>query len=92
MPGRVIWASATARAIPKSVTFTRPSRLIMMLPGFTSRWTIPRWWAAWRARAVSAVIRAAWRGGRAPVRLTIEARSSPSTSSMTMNGPASSWP
>ena len=34
-----------------------------MLPGFTSRWTIPRWWAAWRARAASAAIRAAWRGG-----------------------------
>jgi hypothetical protein len=33
--------------------------LIITLPGFTSRWTIPRWWAAWSARAVSATIRAA---------------------------------
>ena len=40
-PGSVIWASATARAMPKSATFTRPSRPMRMLPGFTSRWTMP---------------------------------------------------
>ena len=32
--------------MPKSATFTRPSLESMMLPGFTSRWTIPRAWAA----------------------------------------------
>ena len=56
-----------ARAIPKSATFTRPSLESMMLPGFTSRWTIPRAWAAERARATSAATRAAWRGGERAV-------------------------
>ena len=34
-------ASAIARAIPKSMTFTAPASLIMMLPGLMSRCTIP---------------------------------------------------
>ena len=58
IPGSVIWASAIARAIPKSVTSTRPSWASRMLPGLMSRWTIPRAWAAASARATSAAIRA----------------------------------
>ncbi len=79
IPGRVIWASAIARAIPKSVTSTRPSWASMMLPGLMSRWTIPRAWAAASARATSAAIRADWAGGSGPVRRRSVARSSPST-------------
>ena len=92
MPGSVRAASAIARAMPKSATFTRPSRVTRMLPGLMSRWTKPFSWAAAIAWATSAVRRAAWRGGRAPLRRMIEARSSPSTSSMTMNGPTVSVP
>ena len=33
--------SAASRAIPKSVTIARPSRASRMLPGLTSRWTMP---------------------------------------------------
>jgi hypothetical protein len=33
--------SASARAMPKSITFTAPALLIMMLAGFTSRWMMP---------------------------------------------------
>ena len=44
----------SARAMPKSTTLTRPSRPISTLPGFTSRWTMPRAWAAARARATAA--------------------------------------
>ena len=33
-------------AIPKSVSSTRPSAVTRMLPGLTSRWTKPAWWAA----------------------------------------------
>ena len=33
--------SETARAMPKSMTLTAPSGVIMTLPGFTSRCTMP---------------------------------------------------
>ena len=39
-----------ARAIPKSVTFARPSSSTITLCGLRSRWMTPRWWAK-RARA-----------------------------------------
>ena len=32
--------------MPKSVSRTRPSAVTRMLPGLTSRWTKPAWWAA----------------------------------------------
>jgi hypothetical protein len=44
------------------------------------------------ARATAAVMRAACRGGSGPLARRIVARSSPSTSSMTMNGPFGSSP
>ena len=59
MPGSVSADSASARAIPKSATFTRPSWVTRMLPGLMSRWTNPRAWAAASARAAWATIRAA---------------------------------
>ena len=52
----------TARAMPKSVTFTSPSGVMRMLPGLTSRCTTPWRWANARAAAVPAPIRAIWFG------------------------------
>src|SRR5699024_2058962 len=34
-------ASAIARAMPKSITFTWPASLIITLPGLMSRWAVP---------------------------------------------------
>jgi hypothetical protein len=38
-------ASARLCAIPKSTSRVRRSRASSTLPGFTSRWITPRWWA-----------------------------------------------
>ena len=59
-------ASAASRAIPKSVMSARPSRASRMLPGFTSRWTIPRMCATPRAREMSSPSRATSATDRAP--------------------------
>ena len=40
-----VMSDAPARAIPKSVTFARPSSSTITLCGLMSRWTIPRRWA-----------------------------------------------
>ena len=40
-PALVIGASATLRAMPKSVSLTRPSSATSTLPGLTSRWVMP---------------------------------------------------
>ena len=74
--------------MPKSTTLTRPSRPIRTLPGLHVAVDDPAWRGRPRAPGPTpAAIRAAWRGGSAPLRRRIVARSSPSTSSMTMNGP-----
>ena len=49
-------ASAIARAIPKSITFTMPASLIMMLPGLMSRCTIPARWEYSSALSSAAMI------------------------------------
>ena len=85
-------ASAARRAIPKSVMSARPSRASSTLLGFTSRWTIPRMCATASAREMSSPSRALSAIDRAPVRRSLAARSSPSISSMTRNGPAGSEP
>ena len=54
-------ASGPTRAKPKSATHTFPVTSRMRLPGFTSRWTMPRLWACSRASAASAIRRAAVR-------------------------------
>ncbi len=36
--------SATARAMPKSITFTSPDGVSMTLAGLMSRWTMPARW------------------------------------------------
>src|SRR4029450_10308868 len=52
--------------MPKSSTLTSPSLVSMTLLGFTSRWTMPRRWAASRASATAAATRAGSAGGRGP--------------------------
>ena len=78
------WPSPSALAMPKSMTFTAPARLIMMLAGLTSRWMM-----LWRCEKSSAAHTSAitsmtfcWDIG--PVVLTISRRVCPSTYSMTM--------
>src|SRR5688572_25284456 len=46
-------------ASPKSRTFTTPSRVILMLAGLWSRWTMPLSWAASSASAICRAIRRA---------------------------------
>ena len=77
------WLSS-ARAIPKSSTFTCPSGVTMMLPGLMSRWTIPAACAALSASATCAAIRAARAGSSGPSSRRMSARLRPGTSSITM--------
>ncbi|SIL56328.1 Uncharacterised protein [Mycobacteroides abscessus subsp. abscessus] len=77
-------ASETARAMPKSITFTAPVLLIMMLAGLTSRWMMPCWWlklSAWHESAMTSMAR---RIGMGPSSLTMSRRVMPSTYSITM--------
>ncbi len=74
----------TARAIPKSATFTWPRGERSTLPGFTSRWTTPLRWAKASAEATSMVMSAARSGCRGPSSRRIWERLRPSTYSMTM--------
>ena len=52
---------------PKSSTLTWPSSVIMTFSALTSRWMMPWWWAAARASATIAPMRATSAGARAPV-------------------------
>ena len=74
---------ATALARPKSRILTVSSGVIRMFAGLRSRWTIPRSCAASSASAICRAIGCASLQARGP-RATRAARSSPSTSSMTM--------
>ena len=62
-------ASASARAIPKSVSFTSPAGFTSMLDGFTSRWTMPALWAAASASAAWRISGPASSGGQCAVPL-----------------------
>ena len=77
-------ASAIARAMPKSITFTAPALLIMMFAGFTSRWMMPCWWlklSAWQASAIVSMARC---DGIGPSLCTMSRSVTPSTYSITM--------
>ena len=76
-------ASASARAIPKSVSFTSPCGVTIMLDGLTSRWTIPAACAAASASAACRTSGAASSGVRAPSRAISPLSVTPSTYSMT---------
>jgi hypothetical protein len=73
-----------ALARPKSRTLTVPSDRTLMFAGFRSRWTMPCSCAASSASAICAAIAALSSIGIGPRAMRC-ARSSPSTSSMTMN-------
>ncbi len=78
-------ASARARAMPKSITFTAPFLLIMMLAGLTSRWMMPCWWlklSAWQASAMTSMARCDGIGPPSPC--TMSRSVTPSTYSITM--------
>ncbi len=72
------------RAMPKSMTFTVPSRVTMTLPGLMSRWMTPCACAAASAPQIFCAISADWTGvGRRPAARN-SARVRPSTNSITM--------
>ena len=78
------WPSASARAMPKSITFTAPAWLIMMLAGLTSRWMIWCRWLKSSAAQTSAMISRTRCWVIGPDVLTISRSVCPSTYSITM--------
>ena len=80
--------SASARAMPKSMTLTAPARVIITFAGLMSRWMIPLRWLKSSAPQTSAMISMARRGGSRPSVLRMSRSVRPSTYSMTMNGTA----
>jgi hypothetical protein len=78
--------SATARAMPKSITFTSPFGVSITLAGLMSRWMMPARWLYSKASRTSAAISSARSGRiRRPSRSTSR-RVRPSTYSITMYG------
>ena len=75
-----------ARAMPKSITFTAPVGVIMMLAGLMSRCTMPRLWLNSSAVHTSAMMEIARLGGSAPWRWISFPTVWPSTYSITRNG------
>ena len=78
--------SPSARAMPKSMTFTAPVFVSMMFAGLTSRWMMPCRCEKSSAPHTSARIDDARRGSSGPSRRTMSRSVSPCTSSITMNG------
>ena len=82
----------STRAMPKSITFTVPSRVTMTLPGLMSRWITPAACAAASAAQIFWAISAACTGvGLRPVSMN-SPRVRPSMNSITMNCVPSSAP
>ncbi len=76
--------SASARAMPKSITFTAPALLIMMFAGLTSRWMMPCWWLKFNASHASAMTSTACCWFIGPSLRTMSRNVTPSTYSITM--------
>ena len=76
--------SSTARAMPKSITFTAPVEVSMMLPGLMSRWMIPARWEYSRASRTPVTISTASGMGTASPSPRNSRTVCPSTYSMTM--------
>ncbi len=76
-------ARAVARAIAKSVIFTRPSAVTITFSGFMSRWTIPAVSACVRAARIASSTPAIW---ATESRLTWRRKEPRATSSITMYG------
>ena len=85
----VVAESDTARAMPKSMTFTWPVVVIMMLPGLMSRCTTPARWEYSRAVSTPSITRTAAAGSSGPSWMMSLSRR-PSTNSMMMNGSCTS--
>jgi hypothetical protein len=83
MPDDAAVTSLTARAKPKSATFTWPVELIRMFSGLMSRWINPALWAAARADNASAMKSSAWPTAGKPCDNMTVRRFGPSTSSIT---------
>ena len=76
--------SASARAMPKSITLTAPASVIITLAGLMSRCTMPLRWLKSSAPQTSATISMARRIGSRPSALSTSRRVRPWTYSMTM--------
>ncbi len=76
--------SASARAMPKSITLTPPASVTMTLAGLMSRWTMPFSWLYSSASRIAAVIRAASSAGSTPDSSRSSRNVRPWTYSMTM--------
>ena len=74
----------TARAMPKSATFTWPLAPIRMFAGLMSRWTSPASWAKLSAAATSLAISAACLAVTRPLERRMSASVRPWTYSMAM--------
>ena len=75
--GQLVLLDSSPRAMPKSVTFARPSSSISTFCGFTSRWTSPRSCAACSARPISIAYATASATGSGPSRRMRSLRVSP---------------
>ena len=81
-------SDAPARAMPKSVTFARPSSSTMTFWGLKSRWMTPRRWAKRAARRIWIVRSAASAGSSGPCSRTSCFSVRPATYSIAMYGRA----
>jgi hypothetical protein len=79
-----VMSEAPARAIPKSVTFARPSSSTITLWGLRSRWITPRWWAKRAARRIWMAMSIARSGLSGPSSARICLSDRPSRYSMAM--------
>ena len=79
-----VMSEAPARAIPKSVTFARPSWSTITLCGLMSRCTTPRRWAKRAAFRICSTMSTASAGSSAPWSRTTSFRLRPSSSSIAM--------
>ena len=86
IPVRVMVASETLRAMPKSVSLIRPSLATRTLPGLTSRWVIPAACAASSAEATAMPTAAACSTVSGPWSRRMCARLREGSSSITTNG------
>ena len=79
------WVSSTARAMPKSMTFTLPSGVTFTLAGLMSRCTIPARWLKDSASTIPSMYSTASEGAT-PGPWISSRRVSPGTYSITMYG------
>ena len=87
-----VMSEAPARAMPKSVTFARPSSSTMTFCGLKSRWMTPRRCAKRAARRIWIVRSIARAGSSAPCSRTSCLSVRPSTYSIAMYGVPSAAP